>query len=267
MQLKKENKNLLLSKSDIFSQNGEDGIIAELFDRIDGNSKICCEFGAWDGIHLSNCRNLILNGWTAVMIEGEIKRFQDLTANYRDNPSVICVNKFVDSGHNSLASILKDNGISQIDFLSIDIDGLDYEIFETLDVKPKIICIEVNAGHNPENNVRIEREIAKNNVGQSLMIFTEIGESKGYDLICYNGNAFFLRKDIVENSGLKVLSVKEAYQNFLNDLSTKAKEWLYLVNLGKVGPRYRFNNNLLSKESLGIGTWRSLALKLSKGRI
>ena len=47
----------------VYSQFGEDGILEELFSRFpaprDRNS-FCVEFGAWDGIHLSNCANLIL---------------------------------------------------------------------------------------------------------------------------------------------------------------------------------------------------------------
>ena len=43
----------------IYSQNGEDGIIEKILSRLDGKlDKTCCECGAWNGIHLSNCYNL-----------------------------------------------------------------------------------------------------------------------------------------------------------------------------------------------------------------
>lgn len=259
-----EKENLLKYKSDVYSQNGEDGIINAIFERIDTTSKICCEFGAWDGIHLSNCRNLILNGWTAVMIEGDEVRYNDLIKTYKNNESVYCVNKFVDAVNNSLGAILIENNINDLDFLSVDIDGLDYEIFETLDVRPKVICIEVNAGHNPENSVRLSKEVAKNNVGQSLEIFLQIAKDKGYDLVCYNGNAFLIRTDLMEKGGFISLTSKEAYQKFMDDLSIKAKEWLYLVNLGKVDPLFHYNNPHLTREVLGISMLRSLWLKFMR---
>jgi hypothetical protein len=47
---------------DIHSQYGEDGILREALKRLSskGNSdKWCVEFGAWDGVKLSNTCNLI----------------------------------------------------------------------------------------------------------------------------------------------------------------------------------------------------------------
>ena len=51
------------------SQNGEDGVIEEIFNRIGTKNNICVEFGAWDGIQLSNTFNLWNNReWNAVLI-------------------------------------------------------------------------------------------------------------------------------------------------------------------------------------------------------
>jgi len=175
----KTNNNLLSNKRNIHSQNGEDGIIEAIFDRIGIKNRTCCEFGAWDGIHLSNCRKLILDGWSAVMIEGDEEKFCNLFSNYANNEKVICVNKYVDDAKNSLDTILREKKIPELDFLSIDIDGLDYEIFDTLDCKPRVICVEINAGHSPEFDSIIEKEIAKNNVGQSIISFVNSAKKMG----------------------------------------------------------------------------------------
>jgi len=42
----------------IFTQFGEDGIIEKLFSDLKINNGIVVEFGAWDGIYLSNVYNL-----------------------------------------------------------------------------------------------------------------------------------------------------------------------------------------------------------------
>jgi len=254
-------EDLLVYKSDIYSQNGEDGIIEAIFERIGTTTKVCCEFGAWDGVHLSNCRNLILHGWSAFMIEGDEDRFNCLVSNYSTNSLVTCVNRFVDESHNSLGSLLQAYKIGNLDFLSIDIDGLDYELLETLDVYPRVICIEVNAGHNPESETKVNRDVAQNNVGQSLEVFVKIADVKGYDLVCYTGNAFFVRRDVIRNSSISVLSSKHAYQQFLNQLPIPAKEWLYLVNLGIVEPFFQYANPYLTHGVLGISKSRAIWLK------
>src|ERR1041384_961402 len=128
-------KDLLDYKKNVFSQNGEDGIIEEIFRRIGVESRSCCEFGAWDGKYLSNCRKLIQEGWRALMIEGDSQKAKALMENYRENSAVTCVNRFVDRDKNSLAQIVKDTAFpATLDFLSIDIDGLDYEVFESLNI-------------------------------------------------------------------------------------------------------------------------------------
>ena len=256
---------LLEEKKNVFSQNGEDGIIEEILRQIGPGGGICCEFGAWDGIHLSNCRRLILDGWRALMIEGDAARYQDLVSTYRDNPSVICVNRFVDDKANSLGSILKEHGIDELDFLSVDIDGYDYEILKSLDVRPRIICIEVNAGHSPYSEQRIEPDIAKDNVGQPLPLFVRTADEMGYRLVCYTGNAFFVRDDMMKGTSLKELTCEEVYSGFLDHLSLPEKEWLYLVNLGVVPPYYRFANAQLGRGHLGIPFLRALRMRCAAG--
>ena len=248
-------EDLLEYKLDVYTQNGEDGLIAAIFDRIGTTTKTCCEFGAWDGVHLSNCRNLILQGWHALMIEGNEDRFKDLVSNYATNPLVTCVNKYVDAGPHSLDKIIQTQKIDDLDFLSIDIDGLDYEIIETLSIFPRIICIEVNAGHNPVTINRIERDVAKNNIGQSLQVITKLAEKKGYELVCYTGNAFFVRRDVNRGFLLPILTSEQAYLYFLNHLTLSEKEWLFLVNLGIVEPHFRFSNPYLTGTALGFNTF------------
>lgn len=52
--------------SNIYSQNGEDGIIKELLKCVNINNGWVCEFGAWDCIYLSNTFNLVEKGFNAV---------------------------------------------------------------------------------------------------------------------------------------------------------------------------------------------------------
>ena len=55
----------------VHSQGGEDGVLEEIFRCIGATTRFFVEFGAWDGMHLSNTANLRLaHGWTGLLMEG-----------------------------------------------------------------------------------------------------------------------------------------------------------------------------------------------------
>jgi len=126
-------------QKNINSQFGEDGIIEEILNRISQASMLdswCVEFGAWDGLHLSNTCNLIKNkSYKAVLIEGDVKKHRDLCKNF-PSQDVIKICRFVTfDGDSTLDRILQNTPIPcNFDFLSIDIDGCDYFIFESLEI-------------------------------------------------------------------------------------------------------------------------------------
>jgi len=53
----------------VFSQNGEDGIIQEIFDRVGYTNKYFIEFGVENGLEC-NSTNLLYKGWSGLWIEG-----------------------------------------------------------------------------------------------------------------------------------------------------------------------------------------------------
>ena len=108
------NKFYNLYNKNIYSQNGEDGIIEELLNRLNIQEGWVCEFGAWDGIHLSNTFNLIEKGFSAVFIEGDKNRFNDLLVTQNKHPKIVAVNEYVDHNINSdksLDNLLKKTNI------------------------------------------------------------------------------------------------------------------------------------------------------------
>jgi len=179
-----------------YSQNGEDGIIARVFSIIGPGEKRCCEFGSWDGIHLSNTRALIESGWSGALIECDSERFNRLEGNTRQFQNVATIRACVDTTTNRLSTLLKRAGFPpRLDFLSIDVDGLDYELFiPPDDIRPRLILVEVNACHDPNSTAIVPRELAANCIGQPLRAFVSAADEAGYRLICYTGNAFFLRR-------------------------------------------------------------------------
>ena len=183
----------------IYSQFGEDGIINEILNRLknDNLDKYCVEFGARDGVSDSNTYNLIKNhNYKAVLIEGDKKYFKRLCKNFSSD-EIIKINKFIDfNGENSLDKVLQSINIPKnFDFLSIDIDGCDYFIFESLkDYQPKLICVEFN--HLIPNEVEIVQEKNfKIKQGSSPLSLIKLAKSKEYSLVgCTLTNLFFINK-------------------------------------------------------------------------
>ena len=70
---------LLNHSRNVYSQNGEDGIIEKILDMLPNRDRWCVEFGAWNGIYLTNTRNLIIEkGYSAVLNEADPDLFIDL---------------------------------------------------------------------------------------------------------------------------------------------------------------------------------------------
>lgn len=177
---------LLNYKSDTFSQAGEDGIIEKILEIIPETDSWCVEFGAWDGIHFSNTRNLVINkNYRAVLIEADQKKFIELQENCLQYPNVILIHKFVGfSRSDNLDQILSKTPVPEtFDFLSIDIDGNDYYVWQkTTKYKPKVVCIEFNPTIPNEVNF-VQPANPGVNQGASLAAITELGKEKGYELI------------------------------------------------------------------------------------
>ena len=193
---KKENNWLNQYQRNITSQHGEDGIIEKILELIPEKDNWCVEFGAWDGKMDSNTYNLINSkSYSAVLIEGDRERFGDLETNYESNGNVIAINTFVGfSNTNNLDTILKSTQIPKnFDLLSIDVDGNDYHIWNTLkNYRPKVVIVEFNPTI-PNEIEFIQNPDSKINHGNSILSLCNLAKSKSYELIAATlNNAFFV---------------------------------------------------------------------------
>ena len=129
----------------VFSQNGEDGVLAEIFDRIGAGDRYFVEFGAEDGLE-GNTRFLReVLGWRGVYIEADPEKVERLTA--RVDPQTCTVVRSMVTPQN-IESLFEQAGVPEaFDLLSIDIDGQDYYVWQAIErFRPRVVVIEYNAG-------------------------------------------------------------------------------------------------------------------------
>lgn len=171
-----------------YSQFGEDGIIEEVLRRIGAVAELdrwCVEFGAWDGVHFSNtCRLIRDAGYSAVMIESDPERVTDLNRNH-PGENVVKIQRFVElEGANSLDGILTTTTIPQtFDLLSIDIDGCDYWVWQSMSkYQPKVVVIEYNPTI-PNSVDFVQPPSFGVKQGASARALASMAGSKGYVLV------------------------------------------------------------------------------------
>jgi len=206
--------NLLDYKYDKYSSTGNDGIVEKIFHILNIKEGLFVEFGAWDGIKGSNCRKLFEEGWSGIFIEPEKDRFLALKNNYSDHDNIVCLNDAINDTHSKFDDVIRNHVNREIDFCSIDIDGLDLEVFETFsEFMPKVICIEGGQMVEPFYH-RLPGEISRHNIQQSLKVITSVFEEKGYKLLCSYQDCFFIKSEYFNSFDVS----EDIMEHYLNGL-------------------------------------------------
>lgn len=192
----------------VFSQFGEDGIIAEIFRRVGVKNRRFVEIGVEDGLE-TNTTYLLTQGWHGLWIDANEERLREarraFSAPVREGVLAI-VHSFVTA--ENVCSLLAGASVSEeFDLLSIDIDRNTYYIWEALrDYRPRLVIVEYNSGFPPFDPWKVHYSPDKvwngtSWYGASLKAYEQLGESLGYVLVgCNLGgvNAFFVRRDLAE---------------------------------------------------------------------
>jgi len=197
------------ARRDLYSQGGEDGVIEFLLTSAGINSGYFVEFGAWDGKHLSNCAKLAEEGWSGCFIEGDETRFLDLKKNYDNSERILALNEYVETvGKNSLTEIFRRNSVPRnITVLSIDIDGNDYHVWESLEGYEPAICILEFNPTIPAQVAYVQGNVRNENFGSSLTALWQLGKRKGYELVAVTElNGFFMLRSLCVERGIKTYS-------------------------------------------------------------
>ena len=199
-------KRLLRYGAKAYSQNDEDGILAEIFRRIGATDKTFVEIGAGSGLE-NNSLALLVQGWRGLWVESDQRKAERAR---------VSLSSYVASGQlrieNILAArenvdaLLRDKSPSaEPDLLCVDVDGNDYHLWQAVkSISPRAVVMEYDASWFPPMSLAVayqERFTWKANTyfGASLKALERLAEGKGYHLVgcCFAGvNAFFVRADL-----------------------------------------------------------------------
>ena len=202
--------NLTARRFSLSSQNEEDGIIHAIFDTVGDGSRRFVEIGAGtnggnSGFLASEC------GWSGMMLEANEDRLSKLKMHF-EPLGITCLGNWV--ARENINDFIRDSGCEgEIDLLSIDIDGNDYWIWESITAcSPRLVIIEYNSLFGPDRAVVVpyDAEFDRHRFveaaegghyyfGASLQALSRLAEQKGYRLVVTEPrgvNAFFLRNDV-----------------------------------------------------------------------
>ena len=186
----------------IYSQQGEDGIVDYIFEKIGTTNRVAVEFGVSANSQSglagaeSNTLNLAMQGWKTFWLDSE--PIVQIPTN--------CIFRQVLLTPDNICSVFKELEVpNEFDLLSIDVDGNDYHLRQSLkDYRPRVVIMEYNGSYDGDTEYIMPRNDSyrwrgDRLFGASLLSMTKQANNLGYDLVyCdQNGvNAFYVQKDI-----------------------------------------------------------------------
>lgn len=195
---------LLGGPAQVYSQTAEDTMIAEIFRRIGERDRFFVEFGIEDGTE-NTTRWLLEQGWRGVWVEGSpasVERAQAIFAGPVGEGRLAVVHAMA-APEDADAILRRAGAPDRIDFLSVDIDHNTGHLWEALQIRARVCCIEYNAALPPSSDIVVAYEPGHgwdgtNWFGASLKALERIGRGKDMALVgCdFAGiNAYFVDQD------------------------------------------------------------------------
>jgi hypothetical protein len=192
----------------VTSQNGEDGVLAELLRRMGSGGRTFVEFGVESGRE-GNCVFLAdVAEWHGLFIEADSEMFAELSDKYSATDEIRTMSGFV-TPDNVQELFAAADVPTEIDVLSIDVDGQDYWIWQAIErFRPRIVIIEYNAALPPDRPLVVPLQAdwswdGSDYYGASIAALRILAARKGYRLAHTEGsgvNAFFVRDDLAPHA-------------------------------------------------------------------
>lgn len=209
-------------EAQVFSQNGEDGIISEILRRIGTTDRFFVEIGAGHGIE-ANTAYLLRKGWKGVWLEADpraVRSIQSQFAAELASGQLRLLHSFV-TRENAPELLSAARVPNEIDVMSIDVDRNTSHVWRSLSAfRPRVLVIEYNAAIPASDEWEIPYDAdavwdESSYFGASLKSLESIGAERGYVLVACERtglNAFFVRADAAASHFPGPLSAEACYE-------------------------------------------------------
>jgi hypothetical protein len=195
--------NLTANRFTCRSQNEEDGLLLALFERIGTTDRRAVEIGC--GMNGGNSGFLVAEcGWSGLMVDADRAKIAAVKQRFAGH--AVTTSKARITRETVNGALMHHGFTGELDLLSIDIDGMDYWVWEAINAcNPRVVVIEYNWLFGPERSVTIAYDSnfdvgsvgTRAYRGASLAALIHLGRRKGYRLVATERvNAVFLRNDI-----------------------------------------------------------------------
>src|SRR5690349_15345422 len=194
----------------VFSQNGEDGILQEIFRRVESRDRTFVEIGVGDG-QTNNTTFLLTQGWRGQWIEGSARSVERIRRSFRaplTDGRLSLVHAEVTA--ENVAELLRRAGApAEPDLLSLDIDRNTWWVLSAAlkALRPRAVVVEYNATYPADVDWVVAYHAARwwnrtSYFGASLKAFERLGREHGLRLVgcdLTGVNAFFVRNELAGN--------------------------------------------------------------------
>lgn len=195
------------------SQFGEHLIIKRIFEEIGVTNKFLVDIGAGyngNGL-LSNSYDLIENnGWDGILLDANKGGYDRIKEHFIEPDNILGI----------LESY---NCPAKFDFLSIDIDGFDLDVMESVMslYRPRMICTEYNGTLSDQVCVKLKYERGytwdgTNKYGYSFLAGCKFAKKHGYKVFMnhHNMNLFLICNSVAGDYDKKILFNQQLYHAF-----------------------------------------------------
>jgi len=196
---------IALAEFKVFSQHGDDGIIAFLVEYLEVQPQTFVEFGV-ENYEEANTRYLLTAyNWSGLIMDGSTKHMEYVKSDNIYWKHTLSARPAFVTKENINDLLLSEGMQGPIGLLHIDIDGNDYWVWEAINaVQPVILILEYNSVFGPDvkwtvpykaDFIRTTAHHSNLYYGASLAALWQLSKQKGYRFVGCNSagnNAYFV---------------------------------------------------------------------------
>ncbi len=226
-----EEIDLTLYEKSVYSQNGEDGIVAKIFREIEPVCKVSLELLGERKMRRSNTYLLKIQGWRALLMNEVIHNPEfDL---YRECVTEKNINELFDQ---YLIPY-------HFDLLSIDLADNQLKVWKALDEKytPTVVLISYQSLQGPFSE--------NDESGANISALYKLGKSKGYSLVYAENsgkNLIFIRDDVLQAKNLVFKDMNNPFRLYRYPMYDKSEEYCNDLNDCKTWTVSKLSPELIS---------------------